>query len=95
MQTLDLKLPDAATVKGELYAELHPDVLTQDVLEIELPNGVFIDVGWYPEHDLGGKFLVRMFRDSWENQLGAPIKSDDPTQVKEIVELLAASAEFT
>lgn len=88
--TIAIDVPDSAKVLGELYESTHPDVLLQDVLEIQLPNDIYIDVRWYPEHDPAGCFWIRMYQQNWENQIGETIKYTEPQDVKGIVELLAA-----
>lgn len=50
-------------VKGEIYDSDDTDVLLQDLLEIGLPSGNTIDVGWYPEHDPNGQYRVILYRD--------------------------------
>ena len=65
--------------------------LGQDVLDIQLPNGVVIDVGWYPESDLNGEYWVRAYKGSWDNQLIECINTADPRAVRREVERLAVS----
>ena len=48
-------------VKGEIFDSHNPDVLLQDLLEIELPDGKIIDVGWYPEHDPTGRYRITLY----------------------------------
>ncbi len=67
---LTLNLPPAAKVLyGELYDTLDPAYLTQDILHVELPGGIYIDVSWYPEHEPSGRWHCRVFRGEWENNL--------------------------
>ena len=61
--------PDVVNVKGSIVSTDNTNALDQDLLEVELKNGVFIDVGWYPEHDVNGEFFIRVFHENWENQL--------------------------
>lgn len=89
MKTIDIDIPTSASMKGELYAELHPDVMLQDILEVDLGGGFYIDVGWYPEHDPKGEFWIRTFRDTWDEQFGTPIKTRSPEDVRKWVELIA------
>ena len=86
---IELRLPEGATVRGVLEHVLQPEWLTQDVLEVTLPNGAVIDVGWYPEHNLEGSFWIRVFLEDWDHQLTDPILRRDPHDVKELVEQLA------
>ena len=48
-------------VRGEIYSPDGEDVLLQDLIEVELPNGDFADVGWYPEHDPQGRYCVTLY----------------------------------
>lgn len=86
---IDLQLPLHTQVRGALYHRRDPGWLTQDVMEVELSNGVVIDVGWYPEHDLSGTFVIRAFDGDWDKQLIDPIERQDPNDVCEVVEQLA------
>jgi len=54
---------------NSLYDSLQPSVLTSDVLLVELPDGVFVDVGWYPERDPNGQFRICVFQGAWDNRL--------------------------
>lgn len=62
-----LRLP-GVVVRGEIYLPDAPDVMLQDLIEVELPNSNSVDVGWYPEHDADGEFLVAT-HDSALNEL--------------------------
>jgi hypothetical protein len=49
-----------------------------------------VDVGWYPEHDAGGRFIVRVFWKTWDRQkLPAPFESRRINDVVFAVEQLA------
>src|SRR5205823_6316930 len=43
--------------------------LTQDMLEVQVGKDVFIDVGWWPQRDPSGSYVVSVFRKTWERQL--------------------------
>ena len=74
MIPIQLNLPAGSEESNYLYPELEPDDLTQDMLTVGLPNGYYIDVGWFPEHDVNGRFLIRVFYEHWNRQvLGKPI----------------------
>jgi hypothetical protein len=88
---ITLQLPQDSILRGELHESIDRSWLTQDVLEIDLRNGLMIDVGWYPEHDLSGRFWVRVFKDDWDNQKIQPMRLTDPWEVKSAVEELAKS----
>ncbi len=48
MKTLTLKLPLGAVQRGHLYRDSGVNYGSGDVLEVELPTGFMIDLGWYP-----------------------------------------------
>ena len=62
-QPVDLSFLEypGVTVTGEVYDSMEPDFLLQDLVEVELPNGEIVDLGWYPEHDPTGQFRVVVF----------------------------------
>lgn len=46
------------------------DALTEDILQVNYSNSYCIDVGWYPEFNIKGHFLVLIiFSDDWENPI--------------------------
>ncbi len=48
-------------VRGEVFESKESAVLLEDLVEVELPSGKFIDLGWYPEHDVNGEYVVRLW----------------------------------
>ena len=48
-------------IHGELFDSNDPSVLLEDLIEIELPSNKFIDLGWYPEHNLKGNYTIRLW----------------------------------
>jgi hypothetical protein len=91
MNPLPLKLPHGAEIAfNSLYASKQPSSLVQDVLFISLPNEVFIDVGWYPEHDPLGSYRICVYQGAWDNQLlPDPIRTSDAYRVADEVSRLA------
>jgi hypothetical protein len=85
MNPVSLDLPEGASVYNVLYPTKDPEYLVQDLLTVGLPNGYYIDVGWYPEHDPDGEYVIRVFFDSWENQQIDPIRTKDVNRVISIV----------
>lgn len=69
MKAISLKLPKGAVAKGQLYPTLSPEYLDSDALDVRLPSGVVIDVGWYPSGDKTGQFYVTAFLGTWEHRL--------------------------
>src|SRR5438132_6388760 len=79
MNPIQINLPPDAQASNYLYPVLTDDDLTQDMLTVRLSNGYFIDVGWYPEHDPNGRFMIRVFQGEWNNQ-----KLNQPIETREI-----------
>lgn len=75
---------------GQLYPSEDLPHLTQNMLEILLDNQITIDVGWYPEHDPNGKYVVTAFRDNAENLLLPVQTTKSYKQVNYFVEVLVA-----
>ncbi len=75
MTAIDLGLPADVVVKGQLFHTYDLDYLLQDILEIDLPNGLSIDLGWFPECDPSGSFRVVVFKEFWKNQLREPFET--------------------
>ena len=44
--------------------EDQPDCLTEDLLQLNLGNNRLLDIGWYPEFDPGGCFLIQVIHDN-------------------------------
>jgi hypothetical protein len=90
MKPLAIDLPTGAQLSTYLYPEMDFDDLDQDLITVRLPNGYFIDVGWYPEHDPNGRFVVRVFFEFWDGQQPMrPFETKDPIQARMAVEKLA------
>ena len=54
-----------------------------------MPNDIYIDVGWYPEHDPQGGYRVSAYRGEWRNQLIEPIRTANAHEAAEVVSRLA------
>lgn len=63
MKPIDLKLDPAVVVKGAMYDSSDPRFLREDLLEIDLPSGLVIAVGWEPHCDPKGSYRIVLFRD--------------------------------
>lgn len=92
MNSISLHLPKSSSIVfNSLYPSSDPKLLVQDILLVKLPNDVFIDVGWYPEHDPNGRYVIHVFKGDWNNQmLATPLGEPDANQVALRVENLAA-----
>lgn len=85
MNPIKPTVPPNAEVSSYLYPKMDIDDLTQDLMTVALPNGFFVDVGWYPEHDPNGQFIVRVFWQYWNHQM-----LDTPFATPHIAEMLVA-----
>ena len=83
------RVPEGAEVYSSLYRTTDPEYLTQDVLAISLPNGFQIDVGWFPEHDPEGHYVIRVFYQYWDAQKILPVRVNTVDEVLQVVESLA------
>ena len=87
---IDLRnAPGAKVILNNLVADPSLDDLDQDLVLVELPGNVFIDVSWYPENERPGKYYVRMFR---HNEWDTPIEraqADTPENAALLVLILA------
>lgn len=89
MNPVRLTLPPGCEIYNFLYRTRHPEYLVQDQLSIALPNGFFIDVGWFPEHDPTGEYIIRVFYEYWNDQKIIPIQTRDIDEAVRTVEDLA------
>lgn len=63
------KIPKNSVIRGQLEDTTDPTWLLQDMVEIDLPNGNTIDIGWHPECDINGYYRIVLFKDQWENKI--------------------------
>lgn len=90
MTPLSLKLPRGAEIAfNSLYDSKQPILLIQDVLFVSLPNDIYIDVGWYPEHDPSGAYRISAYRAEWWNRLIEPIRTVNAYEAADVVSRLA------
>lgn len=88
MTTINLELPVGSAVYNRLYRATDPAYLTQDLLSARLPNGFMIDVGWFPEHDPNGAYILSVF-DPWD-EIIAEHSTRSVDEVKQWVEWLSS-----
>lgn len=89
MNLIRPRVPDGSRVYSFLYRTKNIEYLTQDVLAVSLPSGFYIDVGWFPEHDPDGCYVIRVFYQYWDAQHIRPVKVKTVDEVVQAVELLA------
>jgi len=75
-------------VTGEIVSDDNSLILSEDMVEVELPNGVLVYAGWYERGNDPGKY--RIYADYELNRLIPPIETDDPYQAASDVATLAA-----
>lgn len=64
------------------------DKLDEDLLQVEFPDDVILDLGWYPAFSRKGQFQVRVIRDfNWD----APIFYAEVTQLAVLRTVLEAA----
>lgn len=64
------------------------DKLDEDILQIEFPGGILLDVGWYPAFTRVGQFQVRVIRNfEWD----APIFYAEVTSMDVLRSVLEAA----
>lgn len=88
MKPIQLRLPPGTVQKGDLFWENDLEELDQDILEIDLPTGLTLAVGWYPECDPAGEFRITLFKEYWMNRVAERTARDIATVV-DLVEGLA------
>lgn len=58
---------DMDQVNEEQPPQHQSEQLKEDLVQIEYPNGVLLDIGWYPSFDPSGEFIVSVIRNgNWE-----------------------------
>ena len=74
MITIDFKsgriIYDEFQIDFSLPFSEQEDCLTEDLLQVEYENGYLIVLGWYPEYDENGKFILQLIKnDKWERPI--------------------------
>ena len=84
MSTIELRLGGDVKVRGSLHDTSDPSYLTEDMIEIDLPDGRTIEVGWLPERDPGGAYRLTVFKDYWDDTFQVFI--EDAQYVAELID---------
>jgi hypothetical protein len=85
---IPLNLPPGAELFNRLYDTDNPELLDEDLLTVRLANGFCIDVGWFPQNDPRGRYIVRVFREYGDADVIDPIHKKDVGEVAALVERL-------
>ncbi|MGC1274009.1 MAG: hypothetical protein WBC44_09905 [Planctomycetaceae bacterium] len=67
MTPINLDFGPDVVVKGAIFDTDNPAYLREDLLEIDLPSGLTISVGWEPHRDPDGSYHIRVFRGHWDD----------------------------
>ena len=71
--------------------EHHPWDLKEDLAAANFPGGVALDVGWYPEGCLDGRFVICVVKDGcWQK----PLMKSEYSTVKGLADGLAEAIGF-
>jgi hypothetical protein len=91
MTAFVFSFPAGSVVTGEILRDYSafPQRLTPDIMQVMLPSGYGIDVGWLPAFDPGGTFQIVVFKGVWDNQVMEPIETSTPDEAARLVESLA------
>lgn len=88
MKTIKLdKLPPGAKVRGTLYDDSSMEYDSGDVLEVELSNGITIDVGW-DKDEPEAPFRIVVYRESFGDRF-VDFRARDTQEVQKQVQRLA------
>jgi hypothetical protein len=83
--------PHGTIIRGSLLSEYDPvndlPLLDQDVLEVVLPTGFSISVGWFPQYDPSGSFRISLFNGNG-TLARVPIEGKTPGEVLKYLEIL-------
>jgi hypothetical protein len=88
---IPLNLPGCESIRviGGLYTPSDGlEYLCDDMLHVVVGR-YGIHVGWHPEHDASGEYLLTFYKDSWDQILDEQVL-EDPYVVAQLVEELAS-----
>jgi hypothetical protein len=76
------------TIADEQDSSEQIDNLNEDLLQVEYPGAILLDLGWYPACSRDGQFQVRVIRNfSWE----APIFYAEVTKINVLRSVVEAA----
>ena len=86
MNVIPLSLAPECIVRGDLRESDNTSELSQDMLEVRLPGGLSIEVGWVPDNDPSGAYEILLC-------LGMDVKLEittrSPWRAKSAIERIA------
>lgn len=93
METIPLLgLPEGSIVRGHLYADASEQYGLGDVLEVELPNGLHVDLGW-DESETTYPFGITVWREYFGDWL-LRISCREPGEAAQLVSAIANIAQL-
>ena len=57
---MNLNLGPGVSVRGAMYDTRNPEFLREELVEVDLLDGRTVYVGWYPEHDVRGNYVIQI-----------------------------------
>ena len=61
------------------------DCLKEDLAQLQYPNGIALDIGWYPSFDRDGEFVLLLIRnEAWETPVFRGTAKDLPMLKEQI-----------
>jgi hypothetical protein len=86
---IELDLPDGAELVHN-WLNVSPDVsdLLEDISAARLPNGLWVDLGWYPSFDPTGYYAVQVIDPDREDPLACE-RTTDPYEAARLFEEMA------
>lgn len=93
MTSVHINLPTSASVMFNNLVEgvdIPARYLRDDLFAASLPDDVYVHVGWFPEFDPTGQYVVEIFRKDADNPVRSPLETRDIRKVVKHVELLAS-----
>ena len=55
-------------INPNMPISLQEDNLCEDMIQMSYSNNYTLDVGWYPAHNISGRFVIRViYQYDWEN----------------------------
>jgi hypothetical protein len=82
MSKIHLNLPPQAKIVGALYGRTDRNMLDQDMLYVELPDSIFICVGWHPDLDPNGEYRLLVFHEMPSQPLEPAVHTKDVRKIK-------------
>lgn len=91
LSLLSFRLPTGSTMTGQVWSSLKPDFLRENLAVIKLRNEVSLGIGWYPQWDPAGEYVVVVFAgDDWGNLLQDEMVAKTPAELQNKIDRLLA-----